>query len=93
MSGNGVLTFTVDTFRPLRLILRVLHQRLIMSVVFAAVRGTTSIRSTSGALIGSGATQISGTATSAFVFPQDPARILFSGAAFSGPFAGSGLRH
>ena len=56
-----------------------------------AVRGSTSIRTTSGALIGFGTTQVAVAAASAFVFPQDLAKVLFSGAAFSGPFAGSGV--
>ena len=67
------------------------HQKKVQPVVFVAVRGSTTIRSSSGALIVTGATRISGTTISAFVFPQDRVKILFSGAAFSGPFAGSGV--
>ena len=89
MFGSGVLICTVRIRVNLRLILQVRHQRPIIPVVFVAVRGTTSIRASSGALIVAGSTQMAGTSTSAFVFPQDRVRILFSGAAFSGPFAGS----
>jgi hypothetical protein len=92
MFGSGVLTFMVDTGRRLRLILRVQPQRPTTAVVFAAVRGSTAIRTSSGALIVAGTTQFTGSASSAFVFPQDPARILFSGAAFSGHFSGSVLQ-
>jgi hypothetical protein len=67
------------------------HQKKVQPVVFVAVRGSTSIRTSSGALIVSGSAQLAGATTTAFVFPQDRVRILFSGAAFSGPFAGSGL--
>ncbi len=67
------------------------HQKKVQPVVFVAVRGTTTIRTSSGALGVAGAARVSGASTSAFVFPQDRVRILFSGAAFSGPFAGSGL--
>jgi hypothetical protein len=64
-------------------------QRPTTAVVFVAVRGTTTIRSTSGALIVAGTSQMAGSTTSAFVFPQDRVKILLSGAAFSGPFSGS----
>ena len=53
-----------------------------------AVRGSTSIRTSSGALIVSGTSQITGSTSTVFVFPQDLVKVLFSGAAFSGPFAG-----
>ena len=93
MFGSGVLTYMV----PIRVALRVTRmvhlQRQINSVVFAAVRGTAAIRTTSGALIVAGGTQVAGAASAASVFPQDLVRILFSGAAFSGPFAGSGVLH
>ena len=79
------------TLPSLRQILVVQAHRPIMTVVFAAVRGSASIRSSSGALIVTGATQITGTTSSVFVFPQDRVEILFSGAAFSGPFAGFAL--
>ena len=57
-----------------------------LTVVFVAVRGTTTTRITSGALIVTGTTQITGTTTTGFVFPQDLVKILFSGVAFSGPY-------
>ena len=93
MFGNGVLIYMFLTIVQRRQILQVLHQRPIMSVVFAAVRGTAAIRTTSGALIVAGGTQVAGAASAASVFPQDLVKILFSGAAFSGPFAGSGVLH
>ena len=64
---------------------------LVQPVVFAAVRGTTSIRTASGALGVAGSSQVAGSTSSASVFPQDRSRILFSGAVEYGPFSGSGL--
>lgn len=58
------------------------------------VRGgswSAAIRSSSGALIVSGSSQLTGTTSSVFVFPQDRSSILFCGAVFNGPFSGSGL--
>ena len=91
MCGSGVLTLLHLIRVGRKRIPSVVLQHPIINVVFAAVRGATTIRSTSGALTVIGSTQIRGSSTSAFVFPQDLVRILFSGAAFSGPFAGSGL--
>ena len=91
MCGSGVQIRMVRTAAQHRQILEVPGNRPIFTVVFAAVRGTAAIRTSSGALIVAGATKVSGTTASASVFPQDRARILFSGAAFSGPFSGSGL--
>ena len=54
MFGNSVLTFTVDTGRALRPILRVHLHRPITAVVFVAVRGAASTRISSGALFVSG---------------------------------------
>ena len=56
-----------------------------LTVVFVAVRGTTTTRITSGALIVSGTAQISGATTTGFVFAQDWFKVLFSGAAFGSP--------
>ena len=91
MFGSGVLIGMVRTAVHHRQILRVLVHRLRIAIVFGAVRGTLTIRTTSGALIVAGTTQIAGTSASDFVFPQDLARILFSGAAIGSPFSGSGL--
>ena len=89
MCGSGVQICSV----PIQLVHRMtplvhLH-RPITPVVFAAVRGSTSIRTASGALFVAGSSQFSGTASSASVFPQDLVRILFSGAAIGSPFASS----
>ena len=73
MFGNGVLTYTVHTRRPLKLILRGRHRSPMTStsVVFVAVRGTTSeFRLTSVALSAVDAIQISRGTIPAFVFPQ-----------------------
>ena len=92
MFGSGVLIGTDLTEVLKRSILWVLRQRPIIAVVFVAVRGSTLLPGfRSGALIVSGATQLTRTTTSGFVFPQDWFKVLFSGAAFSGPFSGSGL--
>ena len=77
----------------LKQILSVLLQLPIIRVVFAAVRGATSIRATSGALAVSGSARMAGATTSAFVFPQDKSRILLSGRAFSEPFSVSDVLH
>jgi hypothetical protein len=90
MSGSGVLIYMV----PIRVALRMTQlarlQRPIIRVVFAAVRGSAAIRTSSGALIVAGTSQMAGTTTAASVSPQDLVRILFSGAAFGSPFSGSG---
>ena len=91
MFGNCVLICTLRIPVFPKLIPLVHPQRPIISIVFAAVRGSTTIRSTSGALIVAGTTLIIGSTAAVFVFPQDRVRILFSGASFSGPFAGSGV--
>ena len=91
MFGSGVLIGTDLTEVLKRSILWVLRQRPIIAVVFVAVRGSSAIRAASGALIVTGSIQFSGASASAFVFPQDWFKVLFSGAAFSGPFSGSGL--
>ena len=91
MFGSGVQICMVLTQVLKRPIPLVPLQRPITSVVFVAVRGAATIRTSSGALNVSATALISGSSSSAFVFPQDRRRILFSGAAFSGPFAGSGL--
>ena len=91
MSGSGVQMFLHLTPAHLRSIRRGRHPE--RSVVFAAVRGTTTFRTSSGALIVTGTTQITGATSAVFVSPQDLVKILFSGAAFSGPFAGSGVLH
>ena len=85
MCGIGVLTCMHRIRVHLRRIRSVQIPRLILAVVFAAVRGTTTIRSSSGALTVAGSALIAGTTTSAFVFPQDRARIRFTGAAFGSP--------
>ena len=56
-----------------------------LTVVFVAVRGTTTTRITSGALIVAGSTVITGSTSAGFVFAQDLVEILFSGAAFGSP--------
>ena len=88
MFGSGVLIGTDLTQALKRPILLVLRQRPIMSVVFAAVRGTAAIRATSGARFAAGSIQIAGSAASVFVFPPDRAKILFSGAAFGAESVG-----
>ena len=93
MFGNGVLIGMVRTAVHRGQILQVQAHHPIRAVVFAAVRGSTTIRTPSGALIVTGTTQLTGQTASVFVFPQDLVKILFSGAAFSGPFAGSGVLH
>ena len=50
-----------------------------LTVVFAAVRGTSTIRTTSGALIVTGTIQITGTTTTVFVFPQRSPKPEFGG--------------
>jgi hypothetical protein len=85
MCGSGVQICMDRIQVGLKLTLPVRRQRPITSVVFVAVRGTSSIRAASGAPIVSGTILITGITTSAFVFPQDRARILFSGVAFSDP--------
>lgn len=82
MSGSGVLTIMVPIRVALRMTRLVHLQRPKIVVVFAAVRGTTTIRATSGALSVSGAAQMSGSTSSAFVSPQDRVRIRSSEAAF-----------
>ena len=59
--------------------------------MFAAVHGTTTIRTSSGALIVTATSQMAGATASVFVCAQGRARILFSVAAVSGPFAATGL--
>ena len=61
-----------------------------MTVVFVAVRGSTTARVASGALIVAGSTVITGSTSAGFVFAQDLVEILFSGAAFGSPFSGIG---
>jgi hypothetical protein len=71
MCGSGVLIYMVPIRVALRMTRVALLLRPIISVVFAAVRGTTTIRTTSGALSVAGSAQIAGPTMSAFVFPQD----------------------
>ena len=91
MFGNGVLIGMVRTAVHRGQILQVQAHHPIRAVVFAAVRGGSTIRTTSGALIVSGSTQRTGATAAVFVFPQDLVRILFFGAAFGSRFPGSGL--
>ena len=69
MSGSGVLIYMVPIQLAARLTQLALLQRPIMTVVFVAVRGTASIRTTSGALTVSATSQTSGTSSAAFAFP------------------------
>ncbi len=55
-----------------------------LTVVFAAVRGTTSIRTFTDVRIVSGPLRMPGASSAASALPQDRIRILLSGAAFSG---------
>ncbi len=89
MSGSGVLIGVVRTAVHRRPIRRAPDHRRRIAVVFAAVRGSTTFRSASGALTVIGSTRIAGATSLAFVSPQDRVKILFSGAAFGSPYTGA----
>lgn len=93
MLGSGVLTCTVHIQIAVRLTQLARLQRPIISDVFAAVRGSTPIRTRSGALTGAGTAQITVATSTASALRQDRVRILFSGATVSGPLFGSDLSH
>ena len=91
MCGNGVLITGTLIIAPRAEIPKIPDG--LSLVVFAAVRGTSTIRTSSGAISVTGASQITGASTAAFVFPQDKSRILLSGRAFSEPFSVSDVLH
>ena len=82
MCNSGVQICSVPIQTVHKMIHLALIHRLIMSVAFAAVRGSATIRTSYDALSVPGTSQISGSTTAAFDFPQDRVRILFSEAAF-----------
>ncbi len=82
MSGRCVLTFMVPIQEVHRTTQLAHRQRLIITVVLAAVRTTSAFTLSFGALLVNGAAQIARATTAASASSQDRARIQFSEAAF-----------
>lgn len=76
MCGSGAPTSTDLIAVHLRTIRSAQVHRLRIAVVFAAVRGAATIRTTSGALIVTGTTQVSGSSASASVYLPAPIKRL-----------------